>query len=201
MPSLVLLGLLALGAWLVAGHDENYALQKVFFHARYDRYDDLIVQAAARYGVSPSLVKAVVWRESRFQPEMIGTHGERGLMQITEGAAKDWAVSEKIETFVPTDLLDPKTNIEAGTWYLAKALKHWSSKDDPVPFALAEFNAGRTRVKRWEKTSGLGEGFGAGDLHAIMDFPATRGYVRSIVDRYLDFQRRGEFPMDAPGKK
>ena len=199
LPRLALLGaillpLLALGAWLFAGHDENYALQKLFFHARYDRYDEFIVQAANRYGVSPSLVKAVIWRESRFHPDMLGAHGETGLMQITEGAAQDWARAEKVETFVPVDLLDPKINIEAGTWYLANALRRWSGKDDPVPFALAEYNAGRTRVIRWEKTSGLGGGFGAEGLHSIMDFPATRAYIRSIVDRYLDFKKKGEFP-------
>jgi len=194
----ILLPVLAWGAWLVAGHDENYALQKLFFRSRYNRYDDRIIQAANRYGVSPSLVKAVIWRESRFQPEMLGTHGERGLMQITEGAAQDWARAEKVAIFAPTDLLDPKTNIEVGTWYLANALRHWSGKDDPVPFALAEYNAGRTRVIRWEKNSGLGGGFGADDLHSIMDFPATRAYIHSIVDRYLDFKKRGEFSSEKP---
>lgn len=198
IPAAVFLPLLVAGILLWEGHDENYALQKFFFRARYDRYDELISQAATRYGVSPSLVKAVIWRESKFQPDMQGARGERGLMQITEGAAADWAKSEKIETFLPADLLDPKTNIEAGTWYLAKALKHWSDKDDPVPFALAEYNAGRTRVKRWEKNSGLGEGFGAENLHSSMDFPATRAYVRSIVGRYMDFKQRAEFPNEPP---
>jgi soluble lytic murein transglycosylase len=198
LPVAILVPLLVVGAWLFAGHAENYALQKLLFRSRYDRYDGWVVQAAQRYGVSPSLVKAVIWRESKFHPEMRGARGETGLMQITEGAARDWARAEKIETFVPSDLLDPKTNIEAGTWYLANALKRWSAKDDPVPFALAEYNAGRTRVIRWEKNSGRGGGFGAEDLHDIMDFPATRSYIRSIVDRYLDFKKRGEFSGETP---
>lgn len=185
--------LLALLAWLIAGHDDNYDLQRLFFGARYSRYDDMIVAAGKRYGVSPSLIKAVIWRESRFQPDMLGSKGERGLMQITEGAASDWANAEKIETFVPGDLLDPKTNIEAGTWYLANALRRWAGKDDPIPFALAEYNAGRARVKRWEKDSGLGGGFGADELRATMDFPATKAYIRSIIERFRDFERTGEF--------
>jgi soluble lytic murein transglycosylase len=203
LPRLALLGaillpLLALGIWLFVGHDENYALQKRFFRARYDRYDEQIIQAAKRYGVSPSLVKAVIWRESRFHANMLGMHGETGLMQITEAAAQDWARAEKIETFTASDLLDPKTNIEAGTWYLAHALRHWAEKDNPIPFALAEYNAGRTRVTRWEKNSGLGGGFGAEDLRSMMDFPATRAYVRSIIDRYLDFRKKGEFSGEPP---
>jgi len=190
---LVLAALGAAGCWLFWGHDDNYVLQELVFRARYRRYDELIVQAGARYGVDPALIKAVIWRETRFQPGMVGAQGERGLMQITEGAAQDWARAEKIETFVPNDLFDPKTNIEAGTWYLAKALKHWAEKDDPVPFALAEYNAGRTRVKRWERDSKRGGDFGADDLRGAMDFPSTRHYSRSIIERYKAFQAAGEF--------
>jgi soluble lytic murein transglycosylase len=190
--------LIALGAvgagvfWLVAD-DPEYQAQEIVFADRYRRYDDRIRQASARYGVAPELIKAVIWRESRFHPDKTGQHGERGLMQITEGAAADWARVEKIETFVPTDLFDPKVNIEAGTWYLKKALDHWAAKDDPVPFALAEYNAGRTRVKRWVNDSGRGATAGADDLQTAMDFPATKSYVASIIARQDFYKQRGEF--------
>ena len=171
----------------------DYAVQELIFHERFARYDALIAQAAARHGVNPSLVKAVIWRETRFQPQIQGSHGERGLMQITEVAATDWVKSEKIETFAPTDLFDPKTNIEIGTWYLGRAIKHWAHKDDPIPFALAEYNAGRTRVKRWEKSSGPITDFTAEDLKGVMDFPLTKQYVTSILARYRHYLERGEF--------
>jgi soluble lytic murein transglycosylase len=171
----------------------DYLVQELIFHDRFTRYDSLIAQAAGRHGVNPSLVKAVIWRETRFQPQMQGSHGERGLMQITEVAAMDWVKSEKVETFVPTDLFDPKTNIEIGTWYLGRAIKHWAHKDDPIPFALAEYNAGRTRVKRWEKSSGPITEFTAEDLKGVMDFPLTKQYVASILERYRQYRQRGEF--------
>ena len=191
----LLLLLLAGGAFvLVRGSATlDYAFKEFLFSSRFRRFDGLIEQAAARHGVSPSLVKAVVWRESRFQPRMVGAHGERGLMQITEPAATDWALAEKIETFVPTDLFDPKTNLDAGTWYLARALRHWSDKDDPVPFALAEYNAGRSRVKRWERDSAQGGLPTAEGLRRSMDFPATRQYLHSIIERYRVYLQRGEF--------
>jgi soluble lytic murein transglycosylase len=197
--ALIVCGLAAaaiLLAWFAVG--KSYRVQELVFGNRFASHDARIAAAAARYGVSPSLVKAVIWRESRFQPDMLGAHGERGLMQITEGAARDWARAEKIATFVPTDLLDPKTNIDAGTWYLANALRHWAGKDDPIPFALAEYNAGRTRVKRWERDSGLGGDFGAEELRAAMDFPATKAYIRAIIERYRDYERTGEFPQPPP---
>lgn len=179
--------------WLSENYGNNYALQELFFGKRYSRYDALIVQAGERYGVDPSLIKAVIWRETRFQPDAVGLHGERGLMQVTESAARDWARAEKIETFVPTDLFDPKVNIEVGAWYLARALKQWKMKDDPIPFALAEYNAGRTRVKRWERDSGRGDDFHAEDLRAVMNFPSTKQYIHSILKQYQAFLQRGEF--------
>ncbi len=171
----------------------DYVVQEWIFSERFARYDSLIAQAGSRHGVNPSLVKAVIWRETRFQPQVEGGHGERGLMQITEVAAADWVNAEKVETFVPTDLFDPKTNIEVGTWYLGRAIKHWAHKDDPIPFALSEYNAGRTRVRRWEKSSGDIADFSAEDLRDVMDFPLTKQYVASIIERYNHYLMRGEF--------
>jgi soluble lytic murein transglycosylase len=122
-------------------------------------------------------------------------------MQITENAAIDWARAEKIQTFAVSDLFDPKVNIEAGTWYLNRALTHWSAKDNPMPFALAEYNAGRSRVRRWVQDSGMGDTAGAGDLQAAMDFPMTKSYIAAIIARYDFYKRRGEFATSpTPGK-
>jgi len=196
--ALVLGLLLAAGAWIfIKANGENYALQEFFLRSRYARYDFLIQQAATKHRVSPSLIKAVIWRETRFVPDSVGQDGERGLMQITEAAAKDWVRIEKVGTFVPTDLFDPKTNIEVGTWYLARALQRWTAKDNPIPFALAEYNAGRTHVRRWESQSAPGAEFGADDLEATMDFPTTKSYVSAIEKRYREFRKRGEFGEDS----
>ncbi len=193
--SLALLLVLAAGlfAYIMTSEDPPYLLRETIFSWRYKRYDDLIRQASERYGVAPELIKAIIWRESQFRPEKVGAEGERGLMQITENAAIDWARAEKIQTFVVTDLFDPKVNIEAGTWYLRRALTHWSAKDNPVPFALAEYNAGRTRVRRWVQDSGMGDTAGALDLQAAMDFPTTKSYISAIIARSDFYKRRGEF--------
>lgn len=197
---LILLGAVAAVIFWKAAEDPDYQVQEIVFAERFGRYDGLIVEASRRYGVPPELIKAVIWRESRFHPDKTGQHGERGLMQITEGAASDWARVEKIESFEPTDLFDPKVNIVAGTWYLKKALDHWAAKDDPVPFALAEYNAGRTRVKRWVNDSGRGDTAGADDLQTAMDFPATKSYIAAITARQDFYKRRSEFGGEASAK-
>ena len=134
IPVLVLAALAAGGLALWRSDDALYAGQEWLFRRTYHAYDELIVAAGQRYHVDPMLVKAVVWRESRFDPHKVGRSGERGLMQVTDAAGKDWARSEKIETFVPTDLFDPKVNLEAGAWYVSKAAEHWKAQDDPMPF-------------------------------------------------------------------
>ena len=111
-------------------------------------------------------------------------------MQVMPAAANDWVKAKKIETFVPTDLFDPKTNIDAGTWYLKQALQHWSSKNDPLTFALTEYNAGRSRVERWIASSNMGSQATASDLRGAMDIESTRHYVDAIIARYKFYQQR-----------
>ncbi len=64
------------------------------------------------------LVKAVVWRESRFDAQKFGSAGERGLMQVTERAARNGRKEARVENFRAEELFDPKVNLQAGTWYL-----------------------------------------------------------------------------------
>ena len=184
----LLAALVAVGVALWKSPDPNYTLYSWLAGGRYARHDRLIVDLSAKHGLDPLLVKSIVWRESSFHPNMIGTVGERGLMQVGEAAAEDWARALKIETFMPTDLFDPKTNLEVGTWYFKKALDRWKEKKDPIPFALAEYNAGRTRVDRWVAETGRGEQTTSRDLMLQIDFPTTRRYIEDITARYRSYQ-------------
>jgi soluble lytic murein transglycosylase len=155
------------------------------------QYDAIITSVAKKYDVDPMLVKAIVWHESSFRRDMIGKNGERGLMQVTEGAAKEWAKAQKVENFVPTDLFDAKTNLDAGTWYFKKSQERWKAKDDPLVFALAEYNAGHGRVQHWIEDSNMGKAATAADLLDSMTFPGTRAYIDSITSRRDFFKKRG----------
>src|SRR5712675_1638782 len=158
--------------------------------ARFHRYDRLIRGVALEHHLDPMLVKAVVWRESRFDPKKRGTHGERGLMQVSEVAAKEWARENKISGFNPDQLFEAKTNLEAGSWYLHRAMEHWNHQSDPTPFALAEYNAGATRARRWSGGNSVAEMPERLFLQKI-DFPPTHRYVESIIDRYKFYRRQG----------
>jgi soluble lytic murein transglycosylase len=179
----------ALLIWL--SPDPLYAAQELTSFGRYSSQDALIRAVAEKQGVPPALVKALVWRESAFHADKVGAHGERGLMQVGEAAATDWARARKIETFIPTDLFDPGTNVEVGTWYLHRGLEKWKSKADPIPFALAEYNAGPSRVDRWIAASGIGAEADGHDLLTAMDIASTRRYVEDITARYKFYLLRG----------
>ena len=145
-----------------------------------------ILAAARRYGVDPALVKAVVWRESRFNPRARGSRGEIGLMQIIPAAAaKDWATAERISSFRPEHLLDPATNTLAGAWYLEKLLKRYIQTDNPLPYALADYNAGRGNVLKWEHGSALTN---SAAFMAQINFPGTKSYVRTVLHRYEHYR-------------
>jgi soluble lytic murein transglycosylase len=167
---LILIGLLCLSLW------------RLWWLGRLERSQDTPIRAAARrYNVDPALVKAIVWRESRFNPKARGAAGEIGLMQIREDAAREWADSEHLRTFEHEHCLNPVTNTLAGTWYFKKLLQRYTRTDDPVPFALADYNAGRGNVLKWNTNAAATNS--AAFIEQI-GFPGTKAYVASVRQRY-----------------
>ncbi len=143
-------------------------------------YDPIIVDVAHSNGIDPFLIRALIWRESRFNPLTHGEADEHGLMQVTPEVGQMWAKANKIDGYKDDDLYDPETNIRAGTWYLDRALKRWNQTDDPVTFALAEYNAGRKNALKWvDPVAPLNH-------TAFIDritFPGTRKYVEVIEEK------------------
>ena len=84
-------------------------------------YDDLIAKACALHHIRPTLLKALIWHESRFDPRAVGDGGRAlGLCQMHREAATDvgaeWAT-----------LNQPGPAIAAGAAYLANQLKRFGS--------------------------------------------------------------------------
>jgi soluble lytic murein transglycosylase len=142
--------------------------------------DDSIRTASLRYDVDPSLVKAVVWRESRFNPLAEGRAGELGLMQLREIAAQEWADAERVADYDHRHCLDAQTNTLAGTFYLGKLLRRYRHTDNPVPYALADYNAGRSNVLKWMGGAG---GTNSTVFMEQIGFPMTRDYVSQVMKR------------------
>jgi soluble lytic murein transglycosylase len=155
--------------------------------------DGPIRAAAQRYGMEPALVKAIVWRESHFHPRVRGRAEEIGLMQLQEEAAREWAGAEHLDGFEHEHCFDPGTNTLAGTWYLRKLLRRYAQTDNPLPYALADYNAGRGNVLKWNQRAGATN---SATFIEQIGFPGTKAYVRSVMRRYEHYQPL--FPPESP---
>jgi soluble lytic murein transglycosylase-like protein len=91
--------------------------------------------AAQRYALSPDLLAALVWQESRWHPGALSPKGARGLAQLMPATAHALAV----------DASDPAANLAGGAQYLRQMLDRF---DGNVERALAAYNAGPGRVQR-----------------------------------------------------
>lgn len=152
----------------------------VFAEEDIQRFDDLISSAAEKHSIDPLLVKAIVWRESRFVPRAEGASREIGLMQVKMSVVKDWAKAHKVSLPDIEEVFDPYTNIEIGTWYLAKALKNWEGHAEQYALALCEYNAGRTGLLRWIAH------FNGCVATTIRHSPSAK-YVKSIAEKHLEY--------------
>ncbi|MHB9138016.1 MAG: lytic transglycosylase domain-containing protein [Victivallaceae bacterium] len=150
------------------------------------RYDALIVQAARKHGVDSRLVKAVIYRESRFDPSVRGRAGEIGLMQIMpETAVKDWARVQNVELPTAGMLYSPQLNIEVGTWYLAKAMAQWRDYKCNTELALCQYNAGESRARSWKPDNYDGE------VIDRIKIKSTKSYVETIMKKYRAYCKKG----------
>jgi soluble lytic murein transglycosylase-like protein len=139
-----------------SAHERSAAYYNVDVTVRPDPmvFEPIIQEAAAKHGVDPALIRAVMRFESAFRPLAVSPVGASGLMQLMPSLAKEFGVR---------DIFDPYENIMAGTAYLAKLLDRHRGK---VDLALASYNAGPGAVARYR---------------GIPPYPETRRYVQKIT--------------------
>jgi soluble lytic murein transglycosylase len=157
---------------------------------REQRYNKLILEISVQYKVDPFLIKAVMRKESSFDPFAKSSKGAIGLMQIMPGTGMDWARAKKLPNFSPAGIWNERNNIEAGAWYLRRAMNYWESQGitNSTAFALAEYNAGRGNVLRW-----LPRGMSTTPEEMIeaITIPGVRNYVERVLEYQEMYQAAG----------
>ena len=182
-----------IGSWLTLLLVAAAVSSAVFVYWRWchreQRYNQLIEQAAAKHGLDKFLIKAVMRQESGFDPFAYSSKGAIGLMQVMPGTGEQWARATGQRGFTRAALWREATNIEAGTWYLACSWRRWQAADDPLPFVLAEYNAGPGAVQRWLPH---GPQTTAEEFKHAITFPAVRRYIEQTTDHYANYRANGK---------
>lgn len=114
-----------------------------------------LTDAARAAQLSPALVEAVAWTESRSRPRLVSPAGAIGEMQLMPATARSLGV----------DPLVSRQNYRGGAAYLSALMRRY---DGDLIRALAAYNAGPGAVDRWG---------------GAPPFRETRAYVSAIMDR------------------
>lgn len=120
------------------------------------QWDSLILEASAKYGVDPGLVKSMMMAESSGNPNALSSAGAMGLMQLMPATAESLGV---------TNPWDPAQNIMGGTRYLRGLMDRFG---DPE-LAVAAYNAGPGAVRKF---------------NGIPPYPETQGYVARVMGNW-----------------
>jgi soluble lytic murein transglycosylase-like protein len=119
------------------------------------RFGELYAAAGDGVALSPALIEAVAYVESRNNPDAVSKKGARGLMQLMPATARGLGV----------DPSDPAANVHGGAAYLRAMLNRF---DGDLVLALAAYNAGPEAVRRYGGPP---------------PFPETRAYVAAVLER------------------
>lgn len=193
----------------VVGDDGTHRLRAVVtfplvpdhLRVRAETYRELVAAAAARFGLDPSLVFAVIHTESHFNPKARSPVPAYGLMQLvpTSGGREAYRhVHRKDEVLPPSYFYVPRQNIELGCGYLDYLRRRVFARVEDEEKAryciVAAYNTGAGNVSR----ALTGKTAVSGALPVIARMPAprlyahlteklpyeeTRRYLAAVIDR------------------
>ncbi len=130
-------------------------------------FDDIIRDVTRDREPTPSLARAVIYRESRFNPNAGSHAGAVGLMQLMPATARELGVSNR---------RNPRQNLTGGTEYLDRLIRRFDNWFE----ALAAYNGGPGRMGSRE----------------LLEMPLESvNYVNRVTLTYLYYANRvGEDP-------
>lgn len=137
------------------------------------KYSDIISAYCKEYEVPESLVCAVIWCESKYQPDAESPAGACGLMQLTEATFGE--VLQRLDLSGDYDIFSPHINIRCGIFYL----RHLYGLYGNWQTVLAAYNAGMGNVNEWLSDPRYSED---GVILNRIPFDETETYVRKVLD-------------------
>ena len=114
----------------------------------------LLDKAGEASALSPRLLEAIAYVESRFRHNAVSPKGAIGMMQLMPATAGDLGVDPR----------DPAQNARGGAAYLRQMLAMF---DNNVELAVAAYNAGPAAVRKHK---------------GVPPYAETRAYVSAVMD-------------------
>ena len=126
------------------------------------------------------LLLALMRQESSFDSFAESHVGARGLMQIMPATAKNMARQLNVPYSKTRLMTDPRYNLMLGRAYISGLLDKYG---DSYVLALAAYNAGPKRVKRWLRSNGDPRSSEVDTLDWIERIPfyETRTYIQRVL--------------------
>ncbi|WP_298773458.1 transglycosylase SLT domain-containing protein [uncultured Shewanella sp.] len=139
-------------------------------------------KASSQQQIDIDELRAIARRESAFNPYATSHAGAKGYMQLMPNTAKSTAKKENVN-YRSTYLYDEAMNIQLGSAYYAQLKNDF---DQNRILAVASYNAGPNRVKKWLDRS-------QGQLDAIsfietIPYKETREYVQALLSYRVIYQ-------------
>ncbi len=135
--------------------------------------EQIVTDAARKYALPRSLIRAVARAESALNPAAVSPKGAQGVMQLMPGTAKELGVQ---------NAFDAGENIDAGVRLLRQLLEKY---DGRVAEALAAYNAGPGALARHK---------------GVPPYRETRGYIRKVVKDFEKAEKKGD-PQSSGAKQ
>ena len=106
-------------------------------------YDGYIRRYAAMYGIDPKLLKAKIYWESEFRPDVRSPVGAYGLAQVTRPT---WEYIWKylIRQKAPS-VYNPRASVQASAAYMRYLLNRFNNN---YTYAILAYNRGETAVRK-----------------------------------------------------
>jgi membrane-bound lytic murein transglycosylase F len=183
--------------------------ERVRLAGQLSEWDELIRAQAEALNFDWRLIAAIIYEESRFDPDAVSRMGATGLMQIMPRAAAQVGMQE---------YQSPADNVRAGVLYLDWVRSRFSEDLTPAEriwFALAAYNAGIGHVmdarrlaeqKGWDRDRWFDHveqamlllsrrQYHSQSRHGYVRGSETVAYLRNIRDRYRAYVRLLEAPV------
>ena len=146
------------------------------------KYSESVEAMSVQCNLPPSLIYAVIYTESKFNPDATSSANAKGLMQITDDTYR-WACKRAgEESTTPDDLYAPDSNIRIGCYVLSLLYEQFNETET----VLAAYNAGQGRVREWLKDPNYSK-----DGVTLYNIPyeETENYVRRVINTQKKYQK------------